>query len=398
MDIQSVRIKTPARLHLSLLDLNGSLGRIDGGLGVALEEPNIVVEGRPSDSGDLEVVAAGDWQRVITEVCEGIFSRMPSLGRGVRLELVRHYPAHAGLGSKTQLSVAVAYLVCLLGGRFDLLEATMLARLVGRGGTSGIGYKGFFEGGFILDGGHEFGEGKEKDSFLPSSASRANPAVTLLRHPFPADWHFLLVLLEGLEGAHDAHEVDIFREHCPLPLGEVRELSHLVLMKTLPGICLPDARKFGRSLYEMQSLGFKKVEVDLQVPRIRQLINFMVANGALGAGMSSFGPVVYGLAESREGALELERACREYLGDVESTFVVTSASNTGALVTVEPGGATLPASELAAHLSGDLGANQRDNPRANPRGNSELPESPADLRGDSKCGPPGDLPQASRAG
>jgi hypothetical protein len=31
-------IQTPARLHFGLLDLNGSLGRIDGGIGLALEE------------------------------------------------------------------------------------------------------------------------------------------------------------------------------------------------------------------------------------------------------------------------------------------------------------------------------------------------------------------------
>ena len=38
------QIRSPSRLHLSLIDLNGSLGRIDGGFGFALDTPNFVIE------------------------------------------------------------------------------------------------------------------------------------------------------------------------------------------------------------------------------------------------------------------------------------------------------------------------------------------------------------------
>ncbi len=42
-------IQTPARLHFGLLDLNGGLGRIDGGIGLALEQPRTVISARRSD-------------------------------------------------------------------------------------------------------------------------------------------------------------------------------------------------------------------------------------------------------------------------------------------------------------------------------------------------------------
>ena len=37
-------IKTPSRLHMSLIDLNGSYKRIDGGIGLAIQEPQFVLE------------------------------------------------------------------------------------------------------------------------------------------------------------------------------------------------------------------------------------------------------------------------------------------------------------------------------------------------------------------
>ena len=37
-------IKAPSRIHMSLIDLNGSYRRIDGGIGLALSEPQFILE------------------------------------------------------------------------------------------------------------------------------------------------------------------------------------------------------------------------------------------------------------------------------------------------------------------------------------------------------------------
>ncbi|MHA1233313.1 MAG: beta-ribofuranosylaminobenzene 5'-phosphate synthase, partial [Candidatus Helarchaeota archaeon] len=39
-----MKISTPSRLHFGLIDLNGKFGRIDGGIGVSLNYPNVVLE------------------------------------------------------------------------------------------------------------------------------------------------------------------------------------------------------------------------------------------------------------------------------------------------------------------------------------------------------------------
>jgi beta-ribofuranosylaminobenzene 5'-phosphate synthase len=48
-----LKIKTPSRIHMTLIDMNGSLGRVDGGIGITLEEPNIVITAKKSDSVEV---------------------------------------------------------------------------------------------------------------------------------------------------------------------------------------------------------------------------------------------------------------------------------------------------------------------------------------------------------
>ena len=45
-----VYVRTPARLHLGLIDLGGELGRIFGGIGVAVKRPNVILEAESSQN------------------------------------------------------------------------------------------------------------------------------------------------------------------------------------------------------------------------------------------------------------------------------------------------------------------------------------------------------------
>ena len=44
-------IRAPSRIHMSLIDLNGSYRRVDGGIGLALAEPQFVLESQQTESG-----------------------------------------------------------------------------------------------------------------------------------------------------------------------------------------------------------------------------------------------------------------------------------------------------------------------------------------------------------
>ena len=39
-----IKIIAPCRIHLSLIDENGYTGRVDGGIGLMLDRPNVIFE------------------------------------------------------------------------------------------------------------------------------------------------------------------------------------------------------------------------------------------------------------------------------------------------------------------------------------------------------------------
>lgn len=311
-----IEVVTPSRLHITLIDLNGALGRIDGGVGLTLDFPSVKINAR--EDAQLAVSGNTAFENRIRRAASAIMAQH-DVG-GVAIEVVDEFPAHVGLGSGTQVALAVGTAISEL---YDLrLTPTAIARLTGRGGTSGIGVAAYDRGGFIIDGGH-----KGKTAFLPSSASgKYDPAPMIVRHDFP-DWAIVLAI-PNLHGASDRREVDIFKQKCPLPLTEIQELCHVILMEMLPAVVERDIESFGRSIDRVQMLGFKRRELELQ-PFCAHLVQFMRDNGALGAGMSSFGPAVYGIADGKR----LQPAVQRYLDETIGGEVhAVKAQNSGARV------------------------------------------------------------------
>ncbi|MDD1673446.1 MAG: chorismate pyruvate-lyase family protein, partial [Methanomicrobiales archaeon] len=295
-----VIVEAPSRLHLGLIDMNGSLGRVDGGVGIALADPATLLEVHWADA---LIVRGGDLSA--QERVGGVATTLlPILGRtGAEIILHRSIPGHMGLGSGTSLSLATAAALYRLAGKKD--EVRTLARMSGRGGTSGIGTAAFERGGILIDGGHSFGEGKEKNSFLPSAASAGvAPAPLIVRHPFPEDWKIVLAVPAGVPGASGEEERNIFRTACPVPEGEVQEMCREVLMRMLPGIVEHDLDLFGAAVNHIQDLGFKKVEITRQALLVPRLLDVLRSAGAACAGMSSFGPTVFAITDTNSNVLE----------------------------------------------------------------------------------------------
>ena len=206
LDKRRVIVRTPSRIHLTLLDMNGGLGRVDGGVGIALEDPAVLLEAQANDS--LEV-CCGDVQTaaLVRKCAEHVLTAIHA-GGSVSITVREYFPAHRGLGSGSQLALATARACCELYGKTPSMVE--LARMAGRGGTSGIGTAAFDHGGFIVDGGHRFGPGREKTGFTPSSASKGIlPPPVLMRHDFPGDWQILLATPALTEGASGMREQEI---------------------------------------------------------------------------------------------------------------------------------------------------------------------------------------------
>jgi beta-ribofuranosylaminobenzene 5'-phosphate synthase len=326
-----IRVTTPSRIHLSLIDENGYTGRVDGGIGLMLDRPNVVFEA--TNSAKEFKIEANRYYResieVINEKASKVFKAYKIDNKNFHFNLKQYYPSHVGLGSKTQLSLAIATSIAKLKN-LNVSHRT-LTKIVERGGTSGIGWRGFETGGFILDGGHDFGKGEEKETFLPSSAANsADPALTILRYDIPENWRFVLAIPNVKKGAYGDEEVSIFQSQTPIPREEVNEVSHQILMKIIPGILKNNLTCFGEGLKKIQSMGFKKREIQLQHKVVKNLLNFMENYGVKAYGMSSFGPSVIGITESQSKAKKLLRAVKNHLKRVGGHFYLCKPNNIGA--------------------------------------------------------------------
>jgi beta-ribofuranosylaminobenzene 5'-phosphate synthase len=324
-------IETPSRLHLTLIDLNGIHGRIDGGVGLTIKEPSLRIEAERIDEGIETVFSSAsqkipelvdDYSTKIENAALKVIKSMNYSG-GFKFKIDTAYTPHSGLGSGTQLSLAVAKLITRMNNK--QLSAFNLAKIVGRGGTSGIGVESFENGGFIIDGGHKKAE---KTSFLPSSASKASPPPIIARYDFPEDWKIILTIPNVERGVSGAKEVDAFQNYCPIPLIEVEKLSHLILMKLMPAVLESDLDAFGSAINDIQSTGFKKIENKLQNSLIKETMEDIRNAGAAGVGMSSFGPTIYAVTDNN--GKDVMSAARDAIKDVGGEIIKTSAMNTGA--------------------------------------------------------------------
>ncbi len=324
-----IKISTPSRLHFGLIDFNGELGRIDGGSGVAISNPGNVLSVKTGTP--FQVIAPNSKQ--IEDIARGICKKLGKPLPEMEITVEEEIPAHAGFGAKTQMSLALAYAICKdYGLPYKSIEE--LASLVGRGGTSGIGVRAFDKGGFILDCGHSFGEGKEKSSCLPSSASKAKPAPQVLHCDIPENWRFVLVSPVNDPGMHGQSEVDIFQANFPQSEEDTGKVCRIILMQMVPGILEQDIATFGSAINKIQNVGFKKIEVALKSPLVPNMLSIMNNEGSYGSGMSSFGPTVYGLTDSSSKAGQIKSAVTDYLNDMDIAHMswIAAPNNHGVTV------------------------------------------------------------------
>lgn len=301
-----MRLETISRLHFGLIDLHGGMGRVDGGCGLAIARPSIVADGELDDQLRVE----GPLSSRIRDGAKNVLEHIG--GDPVSITVERGFPQHVGLGSGTQAALVGAYLASRLNGA--QLPISELSRLVGRGGTSGIGTAAFEGGGFVVDGGHNF---EAKGGFFPSSASSVSPPPVTSRLEFP-DWRVAVIVPEG-KGSYGSDEIELFDRVCPIPEEEVDRLCRIILMELLPSIASANFEDFRTSVARLQNVGFKQRELSAQ-PRSRDLVETMNERG-YASGMSSLGPAVYAIHPKGVDTT-----------DLDETVYKTKASNVGALV------------------------------------------------------------------
>src|SRR5256885_13160208 len=102
-----VTVVAPGRLHLGFIDPDGSIGHRFGSLGLTIDGPatHIALRFAPRDIVETEPGTEGDVERVRDHLAA--LKRLFRRERPLALHLREALPAHAGLGSGTQLALAL---------------------------------------------------------------------------------------------------------------------------------------------------------------------------------------------------------------------------------------------------------------------------------------------------
>ena len=310
---ESVTIKVPARLHVGFLDIPRSGNDRFGSVGLPMQDIATVL----TISRSAETQVHGDEQARIAQHAATLCNHL-DIKANHRISVQRAIPRHVGLGSGTQIALAVAAAIRTLHNL--PLDTVNDAVLLGRGSRSGIGIAAFDEGGLIVDAG--------------KGAGGAAPTV-ISRIAFPEAWRIILVFDASTQGIHGEAEIEAFRSLPPFPAETSASICRHVLMGIMPGLIEQDIASFGRAVEAIQAeIGsyfapaqggvFTSKHVEATIRRLAQA-------GAVGIGQSSWGPTGFAFAASQADATRIVDA----IGGRSpgTTIQIVAGRNAGADIT-----------------------------------------------------------------
>jgi len=323
-----IRIRASSRLHLGFMDLNGSLDRLYGSVGVSLSNPGTDITVKHHSHLSVQNAAREIKLRIIA--CVNIFSRHYQIKPNVKILVHENIPEHKGLGSGTQLALAVSTaLAHLYGIKTNTYDQSIL---MGRGMRSSIGIWSFEHGGLIIDSGIK----KQKNKTI------SKPPKALITYNFPEEWKFVIVVPEEKQGLSGEQEKLAINGIDP-PKKISEEICRLVMMKLLPSLLEKEIEKFGSSLTEIDhntGLFFAPVQGGIYSGKLSdKIIDHLLASGAYGAGQSSWGPAIYGLTLKEESA-SLVSCMKEFMTEqkIKGNVIVSSGRNRGAKIKIQKNG------------------------------------------------------------
>ena len=314
--MQTATVTAPARLHLGFVGLFGDSAKKFGALGLAIDAPVVRVSVSPSERWKIHgklPEKAGQYVKILRRELE--------LVQPMHIVVSETIQSHVGLGSGTQLALAIAAACSAVGCRKVSIEK--LSALSGRGKRSGIGTAAFSVGGFLVD--------------RASDESDESRAVSM-RFEFPEEWKILLVLEDELKGAHGAVEMDAFRELGGFSSRLTQQLQKILLDQVVPSLQMRDIISFGKGITRIQNqVGdfFEPIQGGRYLsPHVSKILEAAAELGAAGVGQSSWGPTGFILTESEKDAQNLRAAILAADAADGIHIKIVQARNAGAQLTV----------------------------------------------------------------
>ncbi len=333
-----VTVTTGSRLHFGPLAPAGCSGGKFGGIGMMISAPGVVVTARTAERDRFEGDETSRSRVVplVNRVREAMFDaahtdvNQPDLAAKLRskigscaTEVRAVIPPHSGLGSGTQLGLAVARAFSELAGERAIPVET-LAQRSGRGLRSAIGLHGFERGGFLVDGGR---------------ADQRHVLGTLVaRYELPSNWRLVLASPGKSQGLSGVDEQQAFAAQRPMPVELTGELCRIALLDWLPALVEADFTRFSEAMHEFgvrvgQFFSAAQGGVFAH-PRMALLVEQLRAGGVQGVAQTSWGPTLAVLCSSPREATELASNLTNDARWSDTNFRIVEPLNRGATVVV----------------------------------------------------------------
>lgn len=312
-----VKISAPSRLHFGLLRFACSSGPSYGGLGMMIDRPGVEVELARSTEWHAEGPGS---ERALALARQASMSFVDSVDQPLYVRVVRSAKSHSGLGSGTQLALAVAKGVDFLigGGSADLER---LVSAVGRGQRGAVGSYGFADGGLIWE------KGKSPGEHLASLSQRVE---------LPEQWRVVLVTPEGKVGLSGDVERKAFAALPAVPQEVTEELIQLAEQQIIPAAEGGDFESFSEATYQYGLLAgncFAAVQGGpFSSPEVATLVQQIRGLDVAGVGQSSWGPIVFAFTQGTAEAQELVKRLESLYSPGQVRAGIALPDNRGARI------------------------------------------------------------------
>lgn len=293
--MQVVQIKTPARIHMSLLDMSDSGYRMNGGIGFFISGLSLSTEIKFSnriqfiDNRESKTPLIFPQKTFLSWLDNYLINN--NILQKFSVTLSGNTPSHYGFGVSTSVRMAC------IEGISKLLETNIshnaMIKQSRRGGTSGIGVNGYFTGGCIFDLGRESAK-----NHTPSRCGESTQHLPLLLQQLPMpDWQIGVLIPNNIQPITHQKEVDFFNHTCPIDQQSVYEASYHALFGILASVKTKNFSSFCRAVNALQTQTWKQAERSLytEVPVFEKIL---LDAGAKAIGMSSLGPSLYFFADN----------------------------------------------------------------------------------------------------
>lgn len=320
-----ILVKSAARLHMGFFDLHGGLGRKFGSIGLSLSAPHLVLTASRADklqiAGGIDGTGGIDGKGATraNNIAQQLIKNLNLTG-SVALNIQQVIPEHAGLGSGTQLALAIGAAISKL---YHLdLTTSQIAMLTGRGNRSGIGIAAFDLGGLLIDGGRK---------------AIGNVPPLLARYDFPKSWRVLLILDATQPGIHGEEEKEAFNN---LPVFSENLAAHLcrhVLMQAMPAMVEQDLTAFGSSIQALQAhVGdyFAPAQGGRYASReVGVVLEYLAHAGVACFGQSSWGPTGFAVFENEASANAMQQQLQaQFVENKNISYEIVRGNNSGATI------------------------------------------------------------------